>query len=1100
MLFLGCRNEPSSSKMPASEGPSHTFFRLLDSTQTGIGTVNQVHDQQDFNILTYRNYYNGGGVAIGDINNDDLPDIYFTANLTGNKLFLNKGKFVFEDVTAQAGVTGKKGWSTGVTMADINADGWLDIYVSNSGDIAGDNKENELFINNGDQTFTEQAATYGLNNRGYSTQASFFDYDLDGDLDCYLLNNSFKDPSKIELFTSMRDQPDPLGGDKLYRNDDGHFLDVSLEAGIYSSVIGFGLGASIADLNHDLYPDIYVSNDFWERDYLYINRGDGSFSEELIARFDFCSISSMGGDMADINNDGHPEVISTDMLAADNYRLKAMSTFDPYHLENIKYRANYHYQIGQNCFHLNSGDADFQEVAHLSNVAATDWSWGALIFDFENDGLKDLFVSNGIQKDLMYMDFRDFLSDNRIFQKIASNQVVDFPSLLEQMPSNPLSNYAFTNAGSLVMINEAVTLGLAQPSFSNGSAYGDLDNDGDMDLVVNNVNMPSFIYENEAEQLDHHYIELCFKGAPSNPFGIGSLVRISTEGCIQTMQNFNTRGFQSSVEPSLIFGLGDIDRIEKLEVIWPNQQMQVLTDVQVDQSLQLHHDQANQKVSSSHPSSDHGVALYEEASPSIMIGNADHQENRYNDFDHEGLILKMLSTEGPKMIIADANGDGLEDFVLLGARDDPDKLFIQADSGSFKQKPSLGLMQSRHFESTCGTWFDFDLDGDQDLILGAGGNEYQRGGDVFVLRYYENDGQANLTPKTGIAPEIVGNFSCIKAKDYDGDGDVDLFFGARVVPGNYGLLPHSYLMRNDQGAWTDVSPEKLAGFGMVTDATWTDIDGDSDSDLVVVGDWSDIQIFKNNDGTMGYLTPIPNSSGWWNTIEAADLDGDGDDDLIAGNWGLNSKFKASVQRPLTMHINDFDQNGKAEPIISWYAPLDDQSFPFATKMDITTQIPGLRKQSLRYEDYAQQRYETLFSSEVRQESMSFRVDYLESAILWNEGGRFTLEALPMKAQIAPVYAIVITDFTGNGHPDIWLGGNFYGMKPQAGRQDASRGVLLEGMGGQSFTEMLFMDSGIKVKGEVRDAVFIKTAESPTLLVARNNDTMLAFRKHNGSLP
>ncbi|RMG24990.1 MAG: CRTAC1 family protein, partial [Bacteroidetes bacterium] len=740
----------------------------MPAEKTGIDFINEVQDQAQFNILTYRNFYNGGGVAIGDINNDSLPDLYFTANLTANKLFLNRGNFRFEDITARAGVGGTKAWSTGATMADVNGDGWLDIYVSNSGDVAGADKENELFINQGDGTFVEQAALYGLNNPGYSTQAAFFDYDLDGDLDCYLLNNSFKDPSKIELYHNMRLKPDKLGGDKLYRNDGlpaalggsgKGFTDVTTQAGIYSSAIGFGLGAAIGDVNMDYLPDIYVSNDFWERDYLYINQGDGTFSEELIQRINLCSIASMGGDIADLNNDGFPEIFSTDMLAGDNFRLQAMTSFDPYHLDDLKYRANYHYQYLQNCLHLNDGRGKFQEIAMLAGVGATDWSWGALIFDFENDGQKDIFVSNGVSKDIMSMDFRDFLADNNVYRLVVKE--TDYRPFIAKMPAQPLANYAFQPSGKWTYTNRAQQLGLATPSFSNGAAYGDLDNDGDQDLVVNNVNMPAFVYENQAERrTGNHYLKIRFEGYAQNPYGIGAQVDIRAKGQLQSLQNFNSRGFESSIEPLLIFGLGKAQVVDELQVIWPDGSAQQLSKLPANQLLTLRHADATQGVK---PPPKTSKAAFAEVSHLLMRGDTRHRENPYNDFDHEPLLLHRLSTEGPRILRADVNGDRLEDVLLLGAAYDEDKLFIQQPNGSFVRRPNAAFRASKDFESSCGAFFDHDGDGDLDLMLGAGGNEYQRDKKYFILRYFRNDGQGNFVVDNRNIPQLVGNFACMEA-------------------------------------------------------------------------------------------------------------------------------------------------------------------------------------------------------------------------------------------------------------------------------------------------------------------------------------------------
>ena len=1098
-FMIGCT--PSSSNDSNSKKTSNTskpFFQLLDAATTGINFTNEVIDQQDFNILTYRNYYNGGGVAIGDINNDGLSDIFFTANLTSNKLYLNKGNFVFEEITEQAGVGGNKPWSTGVTMADVNGDGWLDIYVSNSGDLADNDKENELFINNKNNTFTESATEYGLDNKGYSTQAAFFDYDADGDLDCYLLNNSFKDPAKIELYRSMRDIPDELGGDKLYRNDaippkggkKGGFVDVSKEAGIYSSAIGFGLGTCIGDINQDMLPDIYVSNDFWERDYLYINQGDGTFSEELNSRINFCPISSMGGDIADLNNDGYPEIISTDMLAADNFRLKAMTKFDPFHIEDLKYRANYHYQVGQNCLQLNDGNGRFQEVGMMAKVASTDWSWGALIFDFENDGNKDLFISNGIQRDLMFMDFRDFMEDEGIYVKMAKNETVDFPEMISKMPSNPLQNYAFSNDGNLNFEDQAAQLGFDQKTFSNGAAYADLDNDGDMDLVINNIGTPAFVYRNESNQLGNNFLKINFKGSEHNQFGIGAQVKITTASGIQVLQNFNTRGFESSIEPSLLFGLGKEKTIETLEVIWADKKMQTLTNVSINQTLSLDYNNANTFAKTKTSKN----KTFTNVSKQVIKGKSKHNENRYNDFNHEPLLLQMLSTESPRIIKGDVNGDGLEDFITLGAKDDEDKLFIQKKNGTLERKFNIHFRATKEFESGAGVLFDEDKDGDLDLMLGAGGNEYLRGGKYFILRFYQNDGKGNFTVNNKNIPQIIGNFSCIEVSDLDKDGNIELFFGARAVPGNYGLPARSYLLEKVNGQWNDITTEALAGVGMVTDATWVDVDGDKDDDLIVVGDWMSVQIFKNENGRLASPTSISNSSGWWNRIESADLDNDGDMDFVLGNRGTNSKLQANPNQPLTMFVNDFDNNGKSEFVINWYPPLDNKAFPFATKKDLTGQLPSLRKKVLKYTDYAAQTYETLFSPEIKATSQSYKVDYLESAILWNENGNLKLQALPQEAQVSPVFGIAIDDLNEDGNLDIWLGGNLYAVQPQIGRHDASRGILLEGRGNQNFQAINPAESGIYVEGEVRDAVVLKTGNQKSLVVARNDKTVLVFQK------
>ncbi|MBL7698786.1 MAG: VCBS repeat-containing protein [Chitinophagaceae bacterium] len=1082
-VFLGaCENKESTN----SGSPASPLFQLLDAADTKIDFSNDVTDGEKFNILTYRNFYNGGGVAIGDINNDSLPDLYFTANQKKNKLYLNKGNFVFEDITDRAGVGGTMEWSTGVTMADVNNDGLLDIYVCNSGDVDRNNKKNELFINNGNLTFTEKAKEYNLDNEGYTTHAAFFDYDMDGDLDCYILNNSFRDPAKIELYRKVREQASP-GGHKLMRNDGNTFTDVTLEAGIYSSDIAFGLGVAVSDLNGDNLPDIYVSNDFWERDYLYINRGNGKFSEELTSRINYCSTSSMGADIADLNNDGSPEIFTTDMLPGDNWRLKTTMAFDPYHLEDLKYRANYHYQITQNCLHLNNGAADFEEIGLLSGVAATDWSWGALIFDFENDGRKDIFVSNGILRDIMSMDFLEFLGNE--VKSFTSNRhgSFDYNKFISAIPAQPLQNYAFLNSGNLTFSNNATKLGLPDLSYSNGAAYGDLDNDGDEDLVVNNINAKSFIYRNEATtNKENHFLKVRFQGTDKNRFGIGAQVKIKMKENLNVLQNYNTRGFQSSIEPNLLFGTGNATVVDTLWVTWPDNKSQVLTQVKTDQTITLKNADARPAGNNPHVS----TPLFSDITQQAIEGSAVHKENMHNDFDDEILLIRMLSTEGPRIIKGDVNKDQLEDFILLGAKNDPCKLFIQQPGGKFRFMPNAAFLRDAFFESTCGALLDYDKDGDADLVIGSGGNEPGVNKANFLLRLYLNNGAGTFTAAPQAIPPVIGNFSTVEAGDIDNDGDDDLFLGARNVPGNYGLPPRSYLLVNDRGVWTDIAPQSLGNIGMVTDASWADVDADGDKDLVVVGDWMPIHIYYNENGTFDRQVVVPNSNGWWNRIEAADVDGDGDIDFVAGNWGLNTKFKATPSRPLTMFVNDFDKNGKSEFIINWYPPMDSVSYPFATKPELTSQLPFLRKQILKYEDYGKKTYESLFTPEQRANAIKYEANNMQSSVLWNNNGNFELQALPVEAQLSPVFGIVVDDLDGDSKKDIWLGGNFYALKPQAGRHNASKGVLLKNINDKSFSFVAPSQAGIITTGEVRDAVMI----NKMLLVARNNDKVLMFRK------
>ncbi|WP_304232733.1 VCBS repeat-containing protein [Jiulongibacter sediminis] len=1078
-LLLAC--DKTGNKL-AEVGYNGIPFELVSGSESGVTFVNEVKDREGFNVLTYRNYYNGGGVAIGDINNDGLNDIYFTANMSPNKLYLNKGDMKFEDISEAAGVVGKSSWSTGVTFADVNADGLLDIYVCYSGDAAKENKENELFLNNGDLTFTERAAEFGLNDSGLSTHAAFFDYDLDGDLDCFVLNNSYKDPERISLISRNRFDYNSSGGDRLYRNDGGRFTNITEESKIYSSDIGFGLGISVGDVNNDLYPDLYISNDFWERDYLYINQKDGTFKDELIERIPYTSVSSMGSDIADINNDGTLDIFTTDMLPPDNYRVKAATKFDEYYQFDLKYKNSYYYQFIQNCLQINSADGQFTESAYFSGVGATDWSWGALIFDMNMDGLKDLFVSNGIYHDITDSDFIEFISDREQIKKVVEEKGrYDFSDFVEYLPNNQRKNYAFINQSGNQFVNLSEGMALDQPSYSNGSAYGDLDNDGDFDLVVNNVNMEAFVYQNKAVESGKNYLKIKLNGSEQNPKGIGTKVFVYQNELAQNAHSLTARGFQSSVDPDLIFGFPSSEKIDSIRIIWPGGKSQLLREQAVNQILSINIEDATEMFS--YPSSQSGDFGKIETQ---MV----HTENLFIDYDQDRLLPHMLSAEGPQLIKGDVNNDGKEDLILPGAKGFADQLFIQTSSG-FVIKKSPAFELEKEAEIVCGALFDADGDGDMDYLAGTGGNEPQSDISVFTTKFYLNDGKGNFTKEAVKGPEAKGQFGCIKPQDIDNDGDLDLFLGASSIPGAYGLSPRSYVLRNDGGgAFTDVTSEHTGPIGMVKDAVWADVNADQLPDLIVIGEWMPVTIFINNQGSLEKGLEVPMSHGWWNSIKAADYDGDGDTDFLLGNWGENMKIKASEKRPVKLYINDFDGNQRPDIIMEWFSFEDQKPYPFATKMDLTTQMPSLKKSILKYQDYAQKQVGDIFPEDALAKSTQRVATNFSTSVLKNTPDGLVLEPLQAEAQLSPVFAIEVSDLDKDGITDYILGGNYYRLKPEIGRHDGFKGGYFKGLGNGKFKFIDPQKSGITVKGEVRDLALI----NDQLVVARNNDKILIFEK------
>jgi len=1091
VLAVSCKTNHSVSNQ-------EPLFTLLDKKQTHIGFENKLEYTEEFNTYTYRNFYNGAGVGIGDFNNDGLPDIYFCGNQVGNKLYINKGNFVFEDVTEQAGVACAGSWSTGVSIADVNGDGWPDIYVCKSGKPGGPHRHNELFINNGDLTFTERAAEYGLDDMGLSNHAAFFDYDHDGDLDCYLLNNSFESVSEYDIKPGQRQIRDTLGSNKLYRNDNGHFVDVSKEAGIYGSKIGFGLGVSIGDVNRDGWPDIYISNDFFERDYLYINNHDGTFIESLEDQMREISLGAMGSDMADINNDAYPEIFVTEMTPEGNARRKTKAMFESWDRYQNKVNNGYYHQFARNTLQLNNQNGSFSEIGRLSGVSSTDWSWGALIMDLDNDGWKDIFVANGIYKDLLDRDYLNFYSDPSVVRSLIKTQKKAILSMIDMMPSVKVPNYAFHNNKDLTFTNLSSEWGLSTPSFSNGAVYVDLDNDGDLDLVVNNVNMPPFIYRNETNgKPGANFLNLTLKGSGKNTAAIGAEVTLYTGTDLKYQELMPMRGFESTVDTRLNFGLGSTPTVDSAVVNWPDGRFTVLQNVNANQFLKLDQKDA---VNRSSPVQEKKPIQIFQKTEKIAGLDFKHTENDFNDFERDRLLFQMVSNEGPHIAIGDVNGDKLDDIFICGAKDSPGALYIQDKNGHFRNTNEELFEADKISEDTDCAFFDADGDGDLDLYVASGGNEFPSSSSALADRLYLNDGKGHFTKSTQILP--AGKYestSCVKPSDFDKDGDLDLFVGIRLQPFEYGLPGNGYLLQNDgHGNFSDVTAKialGLIGIGMITDMAWADVDNDGDLDMVIVGDWMPVKIFINENGIFKDESDrfgLSRTEGWWHSIIAKDLNGDGKVDFVLGNQGLNSFFKASETKPVTMYVNDFDLNGSVEQIICAYNR--DKSYPVAMKDDLVKQIPSLAEKFKKFDDYKDATIENMFPADVLERSIKLKAYTMQSCVMMNTGqGSFHLIPLPVEAQFSPVYAIIADDFDHDGLCEIILGGNQHRAKPETGTNDASYGLFLKGNKDGTWTSVSSIKSGIFTKGEIRCLKNINMHGNRYIVVARNNDYLQFYK-------
>ena len=1099
IAWAGC-GKKAEEKSPVNKDA--TFFSRLDPAKTGVTFTNQLTETEELNVLSYEYFYNGGGVAVGDVNNDGLPDLYFSGNMTPNKLYLNKGNLQFEDVTEKAGVAGRpNGWNTGVSFVDINADGWLDLYLAYSGDNPEELRRNELYINNGSSlpaspqggsegeenwrgTFTEKAAEYGLANPAYTTHSLFFDYDRDGDLDCYLLNHSIDEYQNFDA-AFVKKMTDEFAGDKLFRNDNGQFTEVTQAAGIRNNPLGFGLGVAASDLDGDGWLDLYVSNDYTEEDYLYMNNGDGTFREDLRNCLGHIPNFSMGNDIADFNNDALPDIMTLDMLPEDNRRQKLLYGPDEYEKFQSQLRNGYYHQVMRNMLQLNNGDGTFSEIGQLAGVSNTDWSWAALMADFDNDGWKDLFISNGYLRDYTNRDFMSYYAAQRI--KEARGETSEaLMEIIRHMESTKTHNYIFRNEGNLQFSNQVENWGFDTPLLTNGAAYADLDNDGDLDLVLNNVNEPAAVYENKSPK--GNYLKVQLQGSGGNRFGIGARVEVYTGGQVMMQEFIPARGFQSSMHTPLHFGLGKATRADSLMVRWPGGPVQWLSGVEANQLLTL-----KETVAAS-PMDESGVPALFQPVPAPLPFT--HVQKPTVDFKRQSLLPYMLTGLGPAMAKGDVNGDGREDVFMGGAKLQAGDIFLQQPDGSFRASGQEALRRDLIADDVDAAFFDADQDGDLDLYVVSGGYDYLPEDLALQDRLYLNDGKGGFTRANDALPSMLTSGACLAVADANGDGASDLFVGGRLIPGAYPEAPMSYLLLNDGKGRFRIATEELAPglshIGMVTAACWMD----GGQTLAIAGEWMPLTFFRKygnqfkNESAQALETP---SAGLWCALASADLDGDGDEDLIAGNLGANSQMKASRDEPVTLYYADFDDNGAVDPILTYY--IQGKPYPAFSRDEIFSQLVSLKKKFTDYTSYAQAGIEDILSPEQLKMATQLKAEELQSVWVENLGnGRWALHPLPLMAQSAPVFAIQPLDANRDGRMDLLLAGNYERTRASWGRFDANHGLLLLNQGNGQWEYIPQYRSGFQIQGDVRHILSFDQNERELLLFGRTNAPVQGYAR------